>query len=604
MKRLFILFFLAASIISCQKDPMAEINDGSWNKEKQLLSIKFTDQVGDAAISINAEDMAKGDAEVVILLAKYDTPVEIKAMEISYGATASIGVGETLTFDSATKSATIDVTAQTGGTRTYTIVAKELEEELVGTWYINGMNVLGGAATKWGCGAMVDIVGSNDGSMWEATTGAVAELDNTITFTLEGLTDDGYTYGKCVNDAGADGLYADFTWLEPAGGLEFTDCNGEFRQIPTGESTWVHNTTNGTVSFTKEGVTSSGTMMYAGTHTIAGDEDSYELVVAENALEFSGFSQKTGWDDNVLWTTYGRVVCWPLKYYIQYSKTPTDIPTPDPYVPSSEAELSSITFENQIGSAVIDTDANTAAVNIYDYDFSAGLKVTALSLSDKATASIAVDDAITFDATTHTATFTITAEDGTESLYTITVVEAEAPDAFTFEGEWSVSSISLFVDFFSWEDWGSSETQLLSSFFPETSAEDDNNAIFTITSNDGGVQSGTYNLTAGEDGEYADFIYTSTSSLITDPVDMSERLRIMPLGEGTWSYTESDATMVITVDNVDYSLAVETADDGSMTLKAELAYDSAPFNWDNNTVDYNYEKLYHLSKNMWYVFTK
>ena len=48
---------------------------------------------------------------------------------------------------------------------------------------------------------------------WSETYGPQAECDNVLTFTMTGVTDEGNTSGICINDAGADGKYADFIFL-------------------------------------------------------------------------------------------------------------------------------------------------------------------------------------------------------------------------------------------------------------------------------------------------------------------------------------------------------------------------------------------------------
>lgn len=605
MKKIFILFLLAMSIISCQKDPMSELNDGSWNKEKQLLSIRFTDQVGDASISISAEDSSQGFAEVTILSAQYDTPVEIVAMEVSYNATASVNLGETLIFDSTTKSAEITVTAETGDTRTYTITASELVEELLGTWYINGMNVLGGAATQWGCGAMIDIVGDNDRSMWDATTGTVAELDNTLTFTLEGLTDEGYTYGTCVHDAGADGLYADFTWLEPAGGLEYTDCNDNFRKIPTGTSTWTHNTTAGTVSFTQDGVTVTASMLGSGTHTIYGTEDSYELTVASNALDFTDLTWKTGWDDNVLWTTYGRVVCWPINFYVQYSREIGYIPEAEPYIESSDAELVSISFSSQIGSVAIDQDTKTAEFDVYKYDYSEGLTVTDISISSKATASVEVGDVVTFDATAHTAVITITAENGTTCDYTITANSTDTVDELV--GTWKVTAMHV---------WGGAATQWGCSALVDIigsndgsewdattgpAAELDNTITFTyVGTNSEGYNYGLCENNAGDDNLYADFTWVGYTYGY-DFTDCNSEFRRIPAGTSLWTRTETGVKFEKSGESYECivhgsgSVAVTGVEDSYSLTVANNALEFSAYNykagWDDNILWSNYGRV-------------
>ncbi|MFI3262103.1 MAG: hypothetical protein R3Y26_04240 [Rikenellaceae bacterium] len=320
MKKILGLFIVITSIFSCQENPLEYIESGEWNKEKNLISITFAGQVGESELAVSAESNTLGYGNVVIMTPDYSQPIEIKTMEISYGSVASVNIGDKISFDPTTKTTEITVTAADGKNRTYTLTASALDEDLVGTWQIRGMNVWGGAATKWGCSAMMDVVNPNDGSMWDTTTGAAADLDNTLTFTLEGLNDDGNTYGTCVNDAGADGLDADFIWLSPAGGLDITDCNSNFRRIPTGKSKWTRNSAAGTVTFEKDGVSYTCEFLYSGNYDCVGEEETRSLTIDNNAFSFKDQTFLTDWNDNVLWSTYGRMVCWPLQFFVQVEK--------------------------------------------------------------------------------------------------------------------------------------------------------------------------------------------------------------------------------------------------------------------------------------------
>lgn len=326
MKRFFGMLCIVMLAFSCKENPLKDLESGEWNKEKQLISLSLAGQVGDATISISSEHTSLGYADVVIITPDYSQPITISAMEISYGATANVAAGEALSFN-ASGEAEIIITAVDGQTRTYTVQSTELDEELVGTWNITSLYCWGGAAQCWGCSALMDITWGD----WDATTGAAADLDNTLTFTLEGLNDAGETYGTCVYSAGGDGLYGDYIWPNEvstyAAGL---DCNDFYSKIPKGESTWTRNTSTGTVSFTQNGVTVTAGYLAAGTYDIVGDSDwdgigdsggdQYSFDIDNNVLKFSGFSWTYGWDDNVLWTTFGRMALWPYEYYVHIEK--------------------------------------------------------------------------------------------------------------------------------------------------------------------------------------------------------------------------------------------------------------------------------------------
>ena len=45
------LLLLALTVVSCVKDPFDEFDEGNWNNERSILSIKFENQVGKEQIT-------------------------------------------------------------------------------------------------------------------------------------------------------------------------------------------------------------------------------------------------------------------------------------------------------------------------------------------------------------------------------------------------------------------------------------------------------------------------------------------------------------------------------------------------------------------------
>lgn len=315
MKKYIIFAVVAAvALVSCQKDPLEEIEEGKWNKEKRIISLVFDQQAGDAAISINVDDPLKGTIGVTIVNPDLSKPLTIKKMEISYGATASVEVGQTLKFDETSNSAEISVTAATGGTRNYTVTVTPLIEDLVGTWDINGLNIFGGTGAYYGGVDFVDLL--FDASWWNQQTGPAAELDNYLEFVFEGVDDNGRTYGTCTHHAGEDGLYADFVW---AGELPekqtVTDVNYNYRKIPAGECTWTRDYTAGTITFTtSDNVSTVCSMIGSGTIEYWGRT----LTITDNALKFTGLKSVGSWGP--IYTPYDKIVYAPWDYYVQIKK--------------------------------------------------------------------------------------------------------------------------------------------------------------------------------------------------------------------------------------------------------------------------------------------
>lgn len=299
---------------SCQKDPLAEIEKGDWNKEKRLIGLTLEKQAGDAVISINVDDNTRGTVEVTVVNPDLSEPVLIKKMEISYGATANVAAGDMLSFDETSCTSEIAVTSANGQTRVYTVTVTPLIENLEGVWNISGMNIFGGTGPYYGGVDFVDLMA--DASWWNPATGPAAELDNTLEFTFEGVDENGHTYGKCINNAGTDGKYADFVWAgELPDDQTVTDVNYNYRKIPAGESTWSRDYSSGTITFTAaDGSTSECSFVESGVIEYWGKT----LNITGNALKFTSLKAVGGWGP--IYTAYDKVVYAPWDFYVQMSR--------------------------------------------------------------------------------------------------------------------------------------------------------------------------------------------------------------------------------------------------------------------------------------------
>lgn len=299
---------------ACQKDPLAEIEKGDWNKEKRLISIAFDKQAGDASININFDDISRGTVEVTIVNPDLARPLEIKAMEISYGAVSSVGAGDELKFDETTSTAEISVTSVSGQTRVYTVSVIPLIENLEGVWKINGFNIFGGTGPYYGGCDFVNLL--NNDAWWDAASGPKAELDNTLEFSFEGVDSKGRTFGTCVNKAGDDGKYADFVWTGSVPeGLSVTDVNYNYRKIPSGTSSWTRDYSAGTITFhTEDGFSSVCSLEAAGTVEYWGRN----LNIPDNAFKFMNLDKLGGWGP--IYTEYDKIIYMPWDYYVQVKK--------------------------------------------------------------------------------------------------------------------------------------------------------------------------------------------------------------------------------------------------------------------------------------------
>lgn len=308
--------FLAILILGqfgCVKDPFQEFEEGDWNNERSILDIRFENQVGVAEIT--TIDASTGEIKVEINVTNLPdlSNIVIDGVAASYGAEISAGIGDALNFENASNSAEIKVTSPTGITRSYTIIAEPFVETFVGTYEVTNLVVLGGTGPEWGGGAVLPM--TDKPWIWPETGGPQAELDNTITITLDSITPEGNTFGTITNNAGPDEMYADFQYvLDPP-----TDVNNFYRKIPKGEGTWLRNYTTNTITFTfADGTTTSGSLVTAGTEEFAWDNGYSNSKTTENyALAFN-LEGTDDWDN--IYTDYDKFVRKPRRYWIDLTK--------------------------------------------------------------------------------------------------------------------------------------------------------------------------------------------------------------------------------------------------------------------------------------------
>ena len=308
----YIALTLAAisTLAACQKDPLEEVNDGDWNKERNIIGITFNGQVGEPTITRNGDVATIGFTYNTSLSADFSA-IAVTALEISYGAKASVAVGDALNFENETNSATVTVTPVHGKPLTWKITLTPFTETLLGTWNITGLSVYGGTGAVYGGSSVVEM--TEKSWCWNSSNGPAAEKNNTLTFTLEGIDEDGNSFVKVVNNAGSDGLYADFIYIHSDPDV---NVNSFYRKIPTGESSWLRNYSAGTVTFTfANGTTTTGSFVGAGTETLYG---SITKTVIDHAFTFT----LKGADDwTNIYTDYDRFVSNPQKYWIEIAKS-------------------------------------------------------------------------------------------------------------------------------------------------------------------------------------------------------------------------------------------------------------------------------------------
>lgn len=309
--KLLALSFVAISLQSCEKDLQDEINDGKWNHERQVLDIKFENQIGAAEISV--DDATTGTIELSINVNAVPDLSNIKLtnLQISYQAKSSVSVGDVLNFENPERTARITVYSTTGEHRDYTIHVSEFSETIEGKWAIRSLSIYGGTGPEYGGGAVMAL--TDKPWVWKENDGPACENDNVLTFVMTGVSDDGNTSGTCLNEAGGDGKYADFTYIgnNPENPGETVGLDKFYRQIPVGESTWVRNYSDNTISFTdKNGRVTVGKFESAGVEDL-GNGQYFEIT--DNAFAFT----LNGTDDwTNIYSDYDKFVKKPRKYWI------------------------------------------------------------------------------------------------------------------------------------------------------------------------------------------------------------------------------------------------------------------------------------------------
>lgn len=311
MKNIKYILVLAVALlqVSCQTNPFERLEEGGWNNERSIIDIKFENQVGKPVIT--RIDDNTGTINVTINVSEIPdlSNIKLNSIQTSYEAEKSIAVGDALNFENASNSATISVTSPTGKTREYTIIASEFTETLLGTYDINNLVIYGGTGPEYGGGAIM--AHTDKPWIWPEVGGPAAELDNVLTFEMEGITEEGNTFGTVVNDAGEDGLYADFTFI----GDPVTDVNHFYRKIPEGESTWARNYTTGLVTFTfPDGSTASGSIEGSGTVDLG---DGQSKTIEDQAFAFT-LNGTDDWDK--IYSDYDKFVKKPRRYWIEVTK--------------------------------------------------------------------------------------------------------------------------------------------------------------------------------------------------------------------------------------------------------------------------------------------
>ena len=314
MKRSSILFIALGALVllgACTKDPWAPIAEGGWSQDRKILNIKFAGQAGLAKVTEVDESTGTIDVQLATNLVDNMASVEVSTLEVSYNATSSVERGGKLDFTGAAP--TITVTSPTGKSRVYTVNMKEFTETILGSYAITSSRVWGGTGPEWGGGALMEPSSKSWCWYMDEGFGPDAEYDDYLEFTLDEIMDDGNTTGKCIHYGGANGKHWNCLFKAAVNkeGDTDIDLHKFYRQIPVGESTWVRDYVNNTISFTdKNGKTTMGQFLPAGDYTV------YEgkvLTVEQNAFGFN-LSGVDDWTN--IYSDYDKFVKRPRIFFV------------------------------------------------------------------------------------------------------------------------------------------------------------------------------------------------------------------------------------------------------------------------------------------------
>ena len=245
-----LLLLVAGAVVatSCQKDPLDDITEGGWNRERNIIGISFKGQIGKAEIVRTGDD-----ATIKFICNTSDmSSVELADMELSVGAKASVNIGDKLNFDNPENIAVINVTAATGAVLEWKVKAEKFVNPYEGTWSIQRFFFKYDDWNGWG------LAGENFVSA--AIPNAAKSDDDIITFgAVEGVDATGAIYGAYERTAGANGEFGSYV------SREGKDWAFKFGQLPAGKGKYFINPDN-TISveidgtnkkYTSKGITES-----------------------------------------------------------------------------------------------------------------------------------------------------------------------------------------------------------------------------------------------------------------------------------------------------------------------------------------------------------
>jgi hypothetical protein len=313
MKKINYILLNAAILVlamsGCKQDPFNDIVSNERAVEAITIGGDFI-QVGPAIVDREA---SKVSVRILVQDGIDFSQVPLNIIS-SYKSRVQPASGSAVNFIQNGNVVTYTVTAESGLKRDWTVELIPFTEEILGIYDIQDLVVFGGTGPEYNGAEVLKLTDNPDA--WPDTDGPAAELDNTLTFEWGGVTPDGKTYGRIINDAGADGLYANYMYVaDPA-----TDVNHFYRTIPKGDGTWQHNYSNNTIDFIFDDGTTYTSVFHGPTTIMLGknqENNDYIKVITDNAFDFT-LNGTDDWDK--IYSYYNRVVERPRRFWIDVKK--------------------------------------------------------------------------------------------------------------------------------------------------------------------------------------------------------------------------------------------------------------------------------------------
>ena len=300
---LYLSLALLTALAACERDPFEDVISHERAIEAVTLEGGLV-QVGPAEI-----DRANSTASVRVLMEEGTdlTQVQMRIMT-SYKAKSDLPEGTPLNFTANNNRQTVTVTAESGERRDWTVELIPFVEPVLGTYEVTSLVLYGGTGPEWGGGGVLDF--TDKPWAWPDEGGPAAEYDNVLTFTFTGVTEDGKTYGTVVNDAGSDGEYANFLFVNPE-----TDVNHLYRTIPAGTGVWEHDYSNNTIIFRfEDGRSATAKLKGAGTIDLG---NGLQKTITDESFEFT-VNGADDWDN--IYSDYDKFVKRPRIYWIDVER--------------------------------------------------------------------------------------------------------------------------------------------------------------------------------------------------------------------------------------------------------------------------------------------